>query len=198
MLTVTVAPATLDLTDVATAQRELLLDQVDLSALGPVITRASEICADWCGRLHDGHVSEFAAHTVQQTERCVARPCILLDRDLNLAVTAVTVDGTALDTDEYEIEGRRLFRLDSDTRIPWTADKVVITYTTGWTLLGGLPRSIEAACIQVMAYLLAQRGEDPMERRTDNGLLSVVRMDTEGGIPPTAAALLARWKRVHL
>lgn len=198
MLTVTTAPTTTDLTDLTTAQRELQLSQADLDGVAALITQASDIVASWCSRQHDtGH--EFAAQTVRQTERLAASAgCIILDRDLNPAITSIVEGADTLTGTDYERDGSLLYRLDDDERIAWPAEKIVITYTTGYALLAGLPRDIERATLLVLQHLISARGENPMERRYDNGLLSVLYVDPVGGIPPAAAGLLAPWRRITL
>ena len=200
MLTVTVAPTTSDLTTTTVATRELKLGQADQNGLGELITQASAIVAAWCGRQPQGTTySEFGAQTVRQQERLVEpAECIILDRDLNPAITSVVEGADTLTGSDYELDGSLLYRLEDDERTSWPAEKIVITYTTGWTLLAGLPPSIERAALIVVAQLVAARGENPMERRFDNGLVSVSYSDTDGGIPPAAAGLLAPWRRIRM
>lgn len=198
MLIVTVAPTTNDLTTITTAQREMDLDQADLDGVPELIAAASEIVAQHCGRLNAAKQSEFGAQTVVQTERGVSRDCIVLDRDLKPAITSVVEDGATLTAADYELDGSLLYRLSDDTRTAWCAEKVVITYTTGWTLLGGMPQPIEQATLKTLAALIAGRGENPMERRYDNGLVSILYRDAVGGMPPEAAQLLAPWRRLWL
>jgi hypothetical protein len=198
MLEVTVAPSTNDLTTEETAVRELRLIQGDIDGLPELVTTASEICAQHCGRMDDGKRSEFGAQTVRQTERSVCRACIILVRDINPAIVSVVEDGTTLDADEYERDGSLLYRLSGDERVPWGASKVVITYTTGWTLLGGMPQPIERACLAVLAHLIEMRGQDTVIRREDNGLVSRSYSDLDGGVPQEAAMLLSAWRRITL
>lgn len=199
MLTVVTQPTTLDLTDATTAEAATgPLSQTDVAALAPLITQASEMVATYCGRNHPtGH--EFAAQTVRQTERLTdTRECIILERDINPAITSVVEGADTLTGSDYELDGALLYRLDDDDRTTWAAEKIVINYTTGWALLSGLPRPIERATLLTLQHILSARGENPMERRYDNGLLSVSYMDTDGGLPPAAAELLKPWRRFQL
>lgn len=198
MLSVVTAPTTLDLTTLTVAQRELQLTQADLDGVAELITQASDVVASWCGRQHaTGH--EFAAQTVRQTERLTgAADCLILDRDLNPGITSIVEGAETLAGTDYERDGALLYRLEDDERTTWPAEKIVITYTTGFALVSGLPREIERATLIVLQHLISARGENPMERRYDNGLLSVSYMDTDGGIPPAAAGLLSPWRRIFL
>jgi hypothetical protein len=195
MLTVVAAPTTNDLTTTETAQRELRLEaQEDLDGLAELIAKASAACASWCGRPEG-----FGRATVTQTERLTrCADVLILARDLAPAISSVTEAGTALDADDYELDGSLLYRLSDDERTTWPAGKIVITYAAGYTSLTDLPHEIEAACLLTLAQMHAGRGENPMERRADNGLLSVSYMDTDGGIPPAAAALLLPYRRYVL
>ena len=202
MLDVTVAPTTNNLTTLTTAQRELQLGQADLVGMDELISAASEIVAQHCGRLNDDKQSEFGAQTVRQTERLVYRECIVLDRDLVPAITTIVEDGVTLTATDYELSGSRLFRLSDDTRIAWCAQKVVITYTTGWTLLGGMPHPIEQATLDVLRQLVARRGTASMVRSESvDGVIAVSYRDPkpeDRGLPDGVAQRLSPWVRIHL
>jgi hypothetical protein len=202
MLEVTVPPTTNDLTILGTAQRELVLGQAALTGIPELITAASEAVAQYCGRLNDDKQSEFGAQTVRQTERSVYRDCILLDRDLAPVITSVVEDGTTLSASDYELDGARLFRLDDDTRIAWCAAKVVITYTTGWTLLGGMPQPIEQATLDVLRDRVARRGiATNVRSESVDGVMAISYRDPkpeDGGLPAGVADLLKPWRRWSL
>lgn len=196
MLTVVTPPTTNDLTTIETATRELRLDdhQDNLLGLAELIQKASAACAGWCMRPEG-----FGRATVTQTERLtVSRECIILDRDLNPSITTVVEDGDTLAGSDYEVDDGRLYRLDDDERIEWPAVKIVITYEAGY-LDGGelddLPQEIESACLLTLAAMHQARGENPLVRRSDNGLLSTSLAPTNGGIPDQAAQLLAPFRR---
>lgn len=198
MITVLTPPLTNDLTTITTAQRELRLTQDDLDGVPELITAASTMCAQWCNRLGPDGVSEFGEQTVRQTVRGAYGECIVLDRDINPAIVTVVEDGATLTADDYELDGSLLYRLSGDERRCWSAAKVTITYTTGWTLVSGLPHPLEVACLKTIAALVAGRGENPMERRFDNGLVSVSYGQPDGGVPQDAAQLLQPWLRLSL
>ena len=199
MLTVTVVPTSLDLTDLTTAQRELALSQADLDGVAALITQASDIVATWCGRQQDsGH--EFAAQTVRQTERLTAAAeCIILDRDINPAITSVVEGADTLDAADYERDGARLFRLDDDERIDWPAEKIIVTYTTGYTLLSGLPRAIERATLIVLQQLVASRTRESQVRSESvDGVVAVSYFGERESVPQEARDLLAPFRRIFI
>ena len=196
-LRVTVAPTTNDLTILATAQRELATAVT--SGMAELITTASELCAQFCGRMNDRKESEFGAQTVEQTERDVDGDCILLLRDIKPAITSVVEDGVTLDADDYQLDGARLLRFSDDVQQDWCATKVVITYTTGFILLGGMPQPIEQACLDVLRSLFYGRGKEAGVRSESvDGVMSISYRDPQpggGGLPPGVAEALAPWRR---
>lgn len=193
MLTVLTPPVTGDLTIFATAQRELQLTRPeDVSGLNELIAQASGACANYCCRPEG-----FGRATVRQTERLTRwTDCIILDRDLDVAISAVTVDGEALAATDYELDGSLLYRLDADRRVAWSAGVVEITYQSGYTLLAGLPFDLERACLITLAAIHAGRGGNPMLTRESNSVTTVAYAETVGGVPAAAAQLLAPYRRI--
>jgi hypothetical protein len=75
-----------------------------------------------------------------------------------------------------------------------------VIYTAGYDLLGGLPDTIEKACIELCKVHWGSRGRDPMVRSID--IPGVKRVDfwvgttpgaDNGAIPPTVAGRLERF-----
>jgi hypothetical protein len=194
MITIITPPATNALTVLATAARELAIPEAT-SGLQELIGQASDICARYCGRPEG-----FGRATVRQTERSVDLPCIILDRDLNPAITSVIEDGTTLAATDYELDGSLLYRLSGDYRIQWRAAVVQVTYAAGYALLTDLPQDIERACLATLAGLQTARGRDPRIRsESADGVGSVSYLDPRAGaeaIPIEAAALLAPWRKM--
>jgi hypothetical protein len=195
MITVITPPTTNDLTIAATATRELGLATAP-AGLAELIAQASAICA-----LHCNRPEGFGAATVRQTERLTCSQHVLvLERDVNPAITGVSVDGVALAGTDYERDGALLYRLSGNFRIAWPAGVVVVDYTAGYVNLTDLPHDIEAACLLVIAQIHGRRGRDPMLRsEAAEGVGSVSYLDPRTGseaMPPQAAALLAPYRRV--
>jgi len=165
ILTVTVPAATHDLTTIETIKDELdITGTASDERLYRWISEASGFIENYCGRV-------FAAETLSEMWRGLSRhyanaggrmPLILTRRPV-FAITSVTVDGTALTADQYEMDPATgmLWRLSSDCRIHWCAAKITVVYTAGYPLLGGLPYGIETACIETIKHRLAARNRDP-------------------------------------
>jgi len=160
MLTVSVAASSTLLTTLAAVKSELAITATtDDTHLTSLISPASLALAKACGRDH------FGRETVVQTERLSTyRLCIILDRDIDVTISSVVVDGVTLDTDEYEVDGSLLYRLTDDARECWAPGKVVITYAAGYTLPAGAPSDLARACILLIGSAYAGRGRDPALR----------------------------------
>lgn len=171
MLTVVTAAATQHLTTLARAKVELgiTVSTYD-SQITAYISEASDLIAQYCGR--DG----FGRASYQQTERLTCdQDYILLDRDIAPEITAVTVDGVAVDAADYELDGSFLYKLTDDERTYWDAGKTIIEYDAGFELLGDLPYALERACLDLVVNLYRGAGRD-----------SAVRMDSVEGVGSTA------------
>ena len=196
MITVITPPATNMLTVIATAARELSILEAT-AGLQELIGQASDACARYCGRAEG-----FGRATVAQTERDIYAPCIVLDRDINPAITSVVEDGVTLAASNYELDGSLLYRLSDDSRTQWAAAKVVITYAAGYVLLTDTPQDLERACIATLAAIYAARGRDPRIRsEAADGVGSVSYLDPKAGaeaLPVEAAALLSPYRKISL
>ena len=194
MITVLSGVASNMLTVTATAERELALSAGQTAGLQELIGQASDMCARFCRR-DEG----FGRATVAQTERDVARARIVLARDINPSITSVVESGTTLAASDYELDGSLLYRLSNDTRTAWSAAKVVITYSAGYTLLTDTPQDLERACLVTLAAIHAARGRDPRLRsETADGVGSVAYLDPRAGaeaLPVEAAALLMPYRK---
>lgn len=128
--------------------------------LATLIGEASDLITAYCNR------DTFGAETLRQTERLsTCRECLILERDLSPAITSVTVDNTALLAADYERDGALLYRLRDDRRVAWQPGKVVILYTAGYTLLGGLPYAIERAAVDLIVLMYRGAGRDTAVRQ---------------------------------
>jgi hypothetical protein len=196
MITVTTPPTTNMLTVLATAARELAISDAT-AGLQELIGQASDACARYCGRAEG-----FGRATVVQTERDVNAACIVMERDINPAITSVVEEGTTLAAADYELDGSLLYRLTDDSRKPWDAAKVVITYAAGYVLLTDTPQDLERACIATLGAIYAGRGRDPRVRsEAADGVGSVSYLDPKAGaeaLPVEAAALLGPYRKINL
>lgn len=125
------------------------LAAVSDAQLDALIAEASGRIAGHCART-------FGATQVRQTSRAVCAHGLLLEAPAPFAsFDSVTMDGGALvEGTDFECDGPTLHRLSADKRVAWSAGKVVIDYTVGWTLPGAptptLPAPVEAACIELV------------------------------------------------
>lgn len=80
------------------------------------------------------------------------------------AVASVTVDGTALETTEYEAEpmSALLYRLDADgNRTTWEAYTTIVTLTAGWALTGDDHPLMRRACLDLVRARYMAGNRDP-------------------------------------
>lgn len=159
-LSVTTAASTIDLTTVETIRDEIGNTTLSDSTIRRWIGEESDRIAAYCGRV-------FGAETVVETfylETDV--PGLLMaSRFPIVSVSSVSEDdAAALDASLYQVDATTgfIYRLDEDAdRSVWSADKVAVSYTAGYTLVSTLPRAVEAACIQMVARRAYARGRDP-------------------------------------
>jgi hypothetical protein len=197
MLTIVTPADSEHLTTLARAKTELgiTVSTYDNQILDH-ISEASSLIAEYCGR--DG----FGRASYEQTERLTcAVPHIILDRDINVEITAVTVDGTALDAADYEVDGSLLYKLEDDERIAWEAYKTVIEYDAGYDLLDSMPFAIERACLDIVVNLYRGAGRDGAVRMDSvEGVGSVAYFDvrSNAGVMPLSADRIRALDRYKL
>lgn len=195
MLTV-VTPATSgDLVSLARVKTELSISGTGEDAkLEDLITEASGLIAGYCNR--DG----FGAEDLLQTERLTSpRECIILARDLAPAIDTVTVDGTALGADEFELDGSLLYRLSSDARTCWSSGKVVIAYSAGWTLPDAAPPALSRAALDLVVGMHRGAGRDAAIRSEQvEGVGQTAYFDWRGTSLPLSADRVTALERYRL
>lgn len=199
VLTVNTAAATKDLTVLAALKAELgITGTGDDALLSSLIRQASDAINAHCSRPEG-----FGAETVTETFwlECSAPPALILARDLSPAIATVTEDGTALTAGtDFALDGSLLLRLRSDQPSAWSATKVVVGYSAGYTLLGGLPYDLERACLDFCTTLWASRGRDRLLRsEAVDGVMSDSYLDPRDGafgLPPAVAGMLASYRRI--
>lgn len=193
IVTVTSAAASFDLTTLATAKAEMGITGTAQDAnIARWIRQASDAIAAHCDRV-------FGEETVSESFRLMTCFDVLaLARRPVSDIDSVTVDGTALDADEYEVDATAglLYRLNGDDeRMAWSAGKVVVVYTAGYALLDSLPHGIERACLLLLRSYVSAAARDPMmkaEQVDGVGRMEYWVGSTNGasGLPPDVEALL--------
>lgn len=158
------------------------------------------------------HLNRFPGRaTVRETFRLDGEhaEALLLARGPNIAIASVTVDGTELDADEYEVDDGAglLYRLaDGGGTWCWLACRsVVVEYSGGWLLPDedgrDLPAEIEDACLIAVRALWSGLDRDPMLRSEQVpevysvSYWSSSAAGNSSGLPGEAAEKLAAWVR---
>lgn len=85
-------------------------------------------------------------------------------------VVSVTVDGVAVDADDYEIVGgRNLWRLTADETTDWSSGKIVVIYVAGYA---SAPYDLKQAATKLVTALNAEASRDPnLKRETIPGVI---------------------------
>jgi hypothetical protein len=193
MLTVLEAAASTDLTTLETARAEVG-GTTDDAALAALIRQASAACARYCNRPH------FAREQYAQTAQW-AGPFIL-ERDLAPTIEAVSANGTALTTDDWQLDGAVVSRPGVACHAwGWPYGyPLTVTYRAGFDLLGSLPDDIERAALTVIRAWWFGRGRDPTIRSMSSEGIGMTQYATASagaaGLPAEAAAMLAPWRRL--
>lgn len=87
---------------------------------------------------------------------------LFLGRKPVVAVTAVTEDGTALTSDEWDLDGQQLYRASGDARTYWGIGETAVTYSAGYSTV---PDDLRYAAIKFMQAELHTSGRDPLLKR---------------------------------
>lgn len=195
MLTIVTPSAESDLVTVSRVKTELNISgSAEDPKLKTFIIEASALIAAYCGR------DTFGSETLLQTERlCEPTSCIVLARDLGVSITSVAVDGEALTTDEYELDGSLLYRLSDDTRIAWRPAKVEIAYTAGYALTSGAPLALSRAALDLVVAMYRGAGRDSgIRQEMVEGVGSTSYFDTSAGKVPLSADRTTALERYRL
>lgn len=86
---------------------------------------------------------------------------LILSRPNVTAVSSIVVDGETLDSSEYlaPVDGHYArVSTEGDNLIPWCGDKIVVTYTAGYT---SIPAAVQEACLQLIKGRFYARYRDP-------------------------------------
>jgi len=162
------------------------------TAADKFLDRAGAMIEGYCGRV-------LVSETVRQTERGVSTGALILDRWPVSSITSVIEDGTTLSASDYERDGSFLFRLVSDARTNWVADKVVINYVAGYSTV---PADLEQASQTLAVSLASSVGRDPTIRSEsipDVRNVSYLDPDAGGGVlPESVVTLLYPYREVRL
>jgi hypothetical protein len=222
ILTVTQAATSYDLTTLATVKEELNISVGNWdNLLGRYISEVSDRIASYCNRV-------FAQETVSELfipDRSIAsgwgaargeawdsawearilwraRNNLELSRTPVASIVSVVEDSDpAIDSSLYEFDPPTgfLYRLNGGARTKWTANRTLVTYTGGYVLLNGLPRSIEEAAILMVKSKWFARSRDPLLKSEDvPGVLKQefwVGSPSAGDMSDDVTAILSPYRR---
>lgn len=136
------------------------------TALTALAVQASDIVCDFCGVSVDGvNPATLLAEEITETVRIATPlPAFVLSRRFVSDIDSVTVAGTELTEDDYELDAASgvLRYLDaSDNVVAWPAGKTVVVYTAGFV---SAPEPLKAAAKEVARNLWNADGSNPLLR----------------------------------
>jgi hypothetical protein len=160
------------------------LDPGDTSqdaSLATVGLQASAALAGACGLAKSGYdetlaprrgeaPATFKAETLSQTFRIWAgnqHRKLLLARWPVLSIVSVTVNGTELTVDDWDLDipGASLARISGNGMQPWPSGRVTVEYDAGYD--DPLPADLRGYCSRLVNVNYQTTGADPSERRVE-------------------------------
>lgn len=203
-VTVVTPAASGDLTTLEALDRELSgePDTARDVRLAEVIRQVSAAAAAYCG------LDTFGRERVRQTERslwgCRAYGrSILLERWIRPSIVSVEVDGVALDTAEYEVDGALLYRLTAGgSPYAFWAGQIAVTYDTGFDCPAGVPPDLQRIALDLCVGAHQTRSRDAGLRRirimdlVEKEYFGTQATAATGGMPGDVATRLEKYRRV--
>lgn len=161
--TVTIPAMELSLLTVAelrAAVGETSATDAELLTLGRGVSTA---LADQCKIVDDGvNPPSLLRETCTEVFRWSGCGPIRLARRPVTSIVSVTVDGTAVDADDYEVSGgRNLYRLSNDERTDWAAGKITVVYVAG----NLATYQLKMAATKLVTAINAEKARDPSLKR---------------------------------
>lgn len=167
----------------------------------------AEICVACAIAVGVGGVPTLRRETVTETLRGVAHGIIVLARRHQISINSITVDGTALATDDFTVDAESglLYRLQGDRLLPWRAQKLVITYAAGFATV---PGDLVGAASDLVRLRRSEVARDPLVRservdvegveavQTDYWVSSAGPSSSSSPAPPEISARLSRFMNV--
>lgn len=177
-------------------------DDAALTTMGEQISAA---IARACGVAAAGSTPPtLREESIAETFRLSScRASLSLARRPVVSVASVVEDGTTLDAEDYELDGGRLLRLESDVERDWPAAKIVVTYTAGWATV---PSDLKLAASKMAALVWSQASRDPLAKRERVRQDDVEEVETDywvgplnaSAIPADVADMLGPYNRFYL
>lgn len=96
---------------------------------------------------------------------CAVDQLILARRPLGM-ITSVVEDLVTVETTDYEMDASLglLHRLSDDYRAWWSASKITVVYTAGWSTV---PENLRSAAMKLATALYSETGRDPSLKAID-------------------------------
>lgn len=156
MIRFTVPPSETDLVDLETVKAELGISGSSSDAtIGRRIAAVTESFRQACARIG------FGQGTVEETFVPPFGQGLWLGHWPVTSIASVTEDGTALTSDQWELDnGRKLWRLEDGERCCFTP-RVVVTYIAGWQLPGDCPDDLKDAALEALRGSWLGKDRDP-------------------------------------
>jgi hypothetical protein len=183
------------------ASQDAALAAMDLRAAA-AICEACDVAAGV------GRDPTLLRETVTETFRHVRANSIILSRRHDIAITSVTLDGSPLGADDYDVdpESGILRRLDAGHASAWCASIAVIVYAAGFSTV---PQALKNAAAETLTAMWRDAGRDPYVKGTTIEVADIetVRTDLWSGslpgrfddaVPPGAMVHLGRFRNVRI
>ena len=163
------------------------------AALEPMIDQASAAIVSFIGQ-------PLARQTYRETVWSrAASDSLILSRFPVASVTALQIDGAAIDADGYRVDAATgIVHRRTPTRCGpfWPAGETVITYTAGYELPDDLPADIQRAAILMLRQSHFVGSRDPLLRSEETDGVATFSYFAAGAaaVPLEAQALLAPYQ----
>lgn len=171
VLGITVPASSRDLVSLGTIKEELGVTDNDTDPmLARWITEVSDEVEGFCGRslVLETVVEEFRVGCigVPTVGAASAAAPLRLDRYPVVAIDGVVEDGTELTSDQYSLDaaGGFLWRVIAGYRMSWTATQVLVSYSGGYAVPGGVPGRLQRAVQLLIRGRWFARTRDPLLR----------------------------------
>jgi hypothetical protein len=156
------------------------------AALAIIGRRVSTAISRQCNIVDDGvNPPTLLRETCTEIFRWDSCGPIKLARRPVTSITSVTIDGEAVDADEYEVEGRDLYALTDDELSEWAAGKITVVYVAGYATA---PDDLKLAAAKLVTATNAESTRDPSLKREE--IPGV--MEAEYWVAPSGDPLLSR------
>lgn len=180
ILTVVTPATNFDLITLAMVKSKLgIYTTIEDSKITAWIKEASDFVVNYCRRVFAKEVvseqfrldrkNQFGIGSSGKIRSESAKEKIILSRFPVGGVTSVTEDGSILAVTDYEVEPSTgiLYRLSNDFVTNWQANKVVIVYSGGYTLVSELPYDLQNAMITIVSHFRSASLRDPFVKRVE-------------------------------